>query len=91
MCEVCKRAECHPFCPNYEAKQPSRRRICVLCGEEKNGQKQIYQLHGFPYCEDCLLQTDAETIVRICEISKKEFFNRVGFQDVKNNFEKEDL
>lgn len=88
MCRVCKRLICPPSCPNFEGERKTGRRIrCVMCGEALTAESGFYQRHGFPYCEDCLECADSETLVRICEISKRKWLEGMGFYYRK----KEDL
>lgn len=80
MCKLCKRMICPPNCPNFAEKDESVAVVrCVLCGGKIHDGDGCYRMHGFPYCEDCLDFSDIETLVRICEISKREWLGRLGF------------
>ncbi len=81
MCDICKRVKCRPNCPNFEEEwQEKRRARCVRCGEKILRGDTYYSMHGFPYCETCLDFADVESLVRICEISKREWFEKMGFE-----------
>ena len=56
---------------------------CVLCGEPIGWKESFYRIHGFPYCETCLDFSDIETIVRICEMPKREWLEQMGFTFVR--------
>ena len=80
MCEECKSRICHPSCRHYPQKLIERRGIrCVSCGELLQSGGHCYRMHGFPYCEDCLDFADTETLIRICEMSKRQWLERLGF------------
>ena len=80
MCDQCFQRFCPPSCPNFEENSGKARRIyCVLCGERLRGGETFYRIHGFPYCELCLDNADAEELVRICEIPKRIWLEQMGF------------
>lgn len=57
--------------------------VCVLCGERKTAGSWVYEMHGFPYCEDCLFFSDVETVIRICGKGKREWFEHQGFTAIR--------
>ncbi len=77
MCKLCKRRICMPNCPNYLPQETTR---CASCGEPLSVGDGFYRKNGFPYCESCLDFADAETLVRICELSKREWLTQMGFE-----------
>ena len=77
ICEICKMRRCPPPCPNFEPENPPLQ--CVQCGDVIAEGKGYYRSHGFPYCESCLDFADAETLVRICEIPKRQWLEQMGF------------
>ena len=87
MCRECKRMICPSNCPFESEKREDRKLHCAICGElilPKNG---FYRMNGFPYCTECLDFADSETLVRICEISKRKWLEKMGFSyavDAKN-------
>lgn len=84
MCILCKRMICPSFCPSKEKKAEEkpvlRRRRCALCGEVVEGQGRLYYANGIPYCEDCLMQTEMESLIRICEINSAKALELLGFK-----------
>ena len=84
VCEICKRMPCQEKCPNYLAKNRENypflaRRRCVLCGDEQGRGVAFYVRNGFPYCVDCLLGSDVEGMVRICEMNEQKWLQKIGF------------
>ena len=84
VCEICKKVPCHEQCPNYLAKKEAitprfARRRCVLCGAETEQGVAFYVRNGFPYCVDCLLGSDVERMIRICEMNEQKWLQRIGF------------
>lgn len=80
MCKLCKRLICPRECPNFEEEE--RRGpivICVLCGERIDFGTRYYEMHGFPYCACCLLRSDGDALVRICEKESQFIFEKMGF------------
>ena len=77
ICEFCKMSVCPPVCPGFSLKKAVLQ--CVQCGDVIPAGKGYYRAHGFPYCETCLDFADAETLVRICEIPKREWLKQMGF------------
>ena len=80
MCKICKRLICPRECPNFEVGEPSETNvICVLCGDRMVEGTRYYEMHGFPYCERCLLNADGYSLIRICEKTEPVFFEKIGF------------
>lgn len=59
--------------------QEIRATVCMLCGEQLPKTAAFYEKNGFPYCEECLLFSGAETIVRICEKTPEKWLTAQGF------------
>ena len=80
MCKICKRLICPRECPSFEERERKGQRvICVLCGDLMDVGERYYRMHGFPYCEKCLLSETGASLVRICEKEKRNFFENMGF------------
>lgn len=78
MCKECKKSSCPPNCPNFKMQKEDFI-YCTSCGEMLAKGDGFYQKDGFPYCESCLDFADAETLIRICELSKREWLKSMGF------------
>ena len=78
MCKECRRRVCASNCPNFKPKTENSV-YCTSCGEILSKGDGFYQKNGFPYCESCLDFADAETLIRICETSKREWLKSMGF------------
>lgn len=52
MCEICHSIPCHPKCPN--AIEPSVIEVCCGCGMEILAGEYYYDIHGEPWCNDCV-------------------------------------
>ena len=84
MCELCHRANCKSDCPNFKPpRNGTEVGRCVLCGEPIGADRGYYRMHGFPYCEACLEDADSETLIRICETSRREWLKKMGFYYLK--------
>ena len=57
---------------------------CVICGEKADGTEEMYRIHGLDYCCSCLDDLDVDTLVRICEIPKRKWLEKMGFEYVGN-------
>ena len=57
---------------------------CVMCGDAVSVESGYYSMHGLVYCAGCLDYSDAETLIRICEIPKRIWFEKMGFEYVGN-------
>ena len=80
MCKICKRLICPRECPNFEeGERKGQTVICVLCGDKIGMGERYYEMHGFPYCERCLLKESGESFVRICENDASDLFEKMGF------------
>ena len=84
MCELCQRDRCPSRCPNYlppKGLRTARKRapFCRLCGERIEEGAFFYQRNGFPYCEACMDVIDTDQLVRICELSRQEWLEKMGF------------
>jgi hypothetical protein len=64
----------------------SKKRVehCVMCGEVLTEEGGYYCRRGLTYCCGCLDFSDAETLVRICELPKRIWFEKMGFEYVGN-------
>lgn len=82
MCKECKKRICPPNCPNFK-RQEQDTVHCASCGEPIDQENGFYQKDGFPYCESCLDFADTETLIRICETSKREWLKHMGFTHKK--------
>ncbi len=83
ICENCKKRACFGDCKGFDRQKSVTH--CALCGEVIRPEIGFYRMHGIPYCEDCLLVADTETILRICEIPRPIFWNLLGFAYDENN------
>ena len=85
MCVLCKRMICPSFCPSKQEKAEEktvlRGRRCALCGEGISAQGRLYYANGIPYCEECLMQTELESLIRICEINGAKALALLGFEE----------
>lgn len=80
MCKVCQKRTCPPNCPAFSHHTKQNDAIhCTCCGETLTLGEGFYRKHGFPYCESCVDFADSETLVRICELSKREWLSQMGF------------
>ncbi len=83
MCMLCKRMICPSFCPSKQEKigklTAARSQRCVLCGEEIDTEKRLYYANGIPYCEECLMQMEMGSLIRICEINTSKALEMLGF------------
>lgn len=80
MCKVCQKTICLPNCPAFSRNQrQSGEFLCTSCGELLRNGDGYYQKDGFPYCESCLDFADLETLIRICELDKREWLEGMGF------------
>lgn len=52
MCEICRRAICHPRCPN--ADEPPVFAECEACGMEIYDGDEYYDIDDHKYCEACV-------------------------------------
>ena len=85
MCNDCKRMICPSDCPSFEEKQEPNRIYCRICGERIFAETGFYQMNGFPYCTECLDFADSEMLVRICEMSKRKWLEKMGFSYTSAN------
>ena len=80
MCKTCQRKVCPPTCPAFLPRKKQDAGLhCTCCGETLHHGDGFYRKHGFPYCESCLDFADAETLLRICELNKREWLTQMGF------------
>ena len=80
MCKVCQKKSCPPNCPTFSRNHGQKGELyCVSCGEAIKSGDGFYRKSGFPYCESCLDFADAETLVRICGLNKREWLIQMGF------------
>jgi len=83
MCKLCNRRICPRNCPNFEEDREERAEKCVLCGEAVADAGGGYRMHGFPYCSSCLDAADSDTLVRICETTKRKWLQDMGFSPME--------
>ncbi len=85
MCDICNKSRCPMGCPGHLQEEmplfPLAR--CVLCGKVVTAGDLIHRHNGFPYCRACLLQGEAETLMRICEMLPRDFFGKLGFDSLQ--------
>lgn len=85
MCSLCKRMICPSFCPSKQGKTEESSRLrgrrCALCGEVGGTKGRLYCANGIPYCEECLMQTEMESVIRICEINSAKALELLGFEE----------
>ena len=79
MCNDCKRMICPSNCPSFAEKEDGSVIYCRICGERIFSENGFYQMNGFPYCTECLDFADSEMLVRICEMSKRKWLEKMGF------------
>lgn len=80
MCKICQKKHCPPNCPAFSPnKEQNSELYCASCGEVLTNGEGFYRKSGFPYCETCLDFADSETLVRICELNKREWLTQMGF------------
>lgn len=80
MCKICQKKLCPSNCPAFSyGKEQDAELHCAYYGESLRNGDGFYRKHGFPYCEGCLDFADTETIIRICELSKREWLTQMGF------------
>jgi hypothetical protein len=70
---------CPSDCPSDGKKRVNGEIYCSICGELILPKTGYYCMNGFPYCTECLDFADAETLVRICEMSKRKWLEKMGF------------
>lgn len=86
MCKLCNSSICPPKCPNYREKGSKIKALhCVLCGDKILPDQSYYCANGFPYCEDCLRFSEAESLIRICENSFADGLLKLGFESRINS------
>ena len=81
MCKLCNSLPCPPNCPNHRQITVKKVVRCVLCGERITSGQPCYRANGFPYCENCLRFSDAESVIRICENDFAKGLFKLGFED----------
>ena len=64
MCEVCRQTPCHPRCPNAPDPVPVHK--CVECGDGIFDGDRYVEINGKFYCEWCLDDMAAETLLSLC-------------------------
>ena len=80
MYNLCQKAICLPKRPNVQAKKAEKWTVrCVSCGASKLKKNACFLIHGFPYCLEYLDGMDLCKLVRICEISKDQALEKLGF------------
>ena len=68
-----------------EPKNSENRVIhCVMCGDTVTFEEGYYCQRGLVYCSGCLDFSDSETLIRICELPKRIWFEKMGFEYVGN-------
>lgn len=80
MCKICKQAICPANCPSFVGDwEGERERTCVMCGAWIDAERGYYEIHGFPYCRECIEYAELDSLVRICEINKRKCLEILGF------------
>lgn len=69
---------------NEPERSKNRVEHCAMCGDPTALEEGYYRIHGMVYCTGCLDFSDAETLIRICEIPKRRWFEQMGFEYVGN-------
>ncbi len=77
MSKSIQKKEVSDILPQYRRKNGVIQ--CASCGELLHAGEEFYQRNGNPYCSICLDNADTEDLIRICEISKRNWLEQMGF------------